>query len=143
MNTAFAQIVTAIIDVLRAGQPVCGLIDRARATVVPDQAEMAVSVQWENTAAQGFTIAGAPIDWQTRITIECLARSARDPGDLAVDPLLRAVTARLAADTTLGGLVDDLRIAGIEAENDAQGKKTGWVRIAYVADHRTSNSTLN
>ena len=142
MRTAFANIVSAVIAALQANPPVCDLIDRARATTVPDQAPRAVSVQWDGAQPQGATIAGAPIDWETRITIECLARSVKDSGDLAVDDLLADVAARLGQDTTLGGLVADLRIAGLEAENTVETKKTGWVRITYIAEHRTNNGIL-
>lgn len=143
MKTAFAQIVTAVIDALKASPAVCATIDRARATVVPEETAQAVSVQWERALPDANVIAGAPIDWQTTLTIACLARSVKDSGDVAVDPLLAAVAERLAQDTTLGDLVADLRIVGIEAENTVEGKKTGWVLLTYVADHRTTNSTLN
>lgn len=143
MATAFAQIVGAIIASLQAAPAVCDRIDRARSSLVPEQADQAVSVQWEQTRPEAFVIKGAPLNWETRVTIECFARSVRDPGDLAVDGLLSAVVARLAQDSTLGGLVGDLRITGIEAENSTEGKKTGWVRLTYIADHCTSNSTLN
>ena len=142
MNTAFANIVTAVIASLQAQPAVCELVDRARATIVPDQAASAVSVQWDRTVPGMATIAGAPMDWQTQITIEVLARSVKDPGDLAVDPLLASVAARLAQDTTLGGLIADLRIVGLEAENTNEGKKTGWVRLTYIAEHRTYNGIL-
>lgn len=143
MKTAFAQIVSAVIDTLKASPAVCDRIDRARAVPVPDQAEQAVSVQWEQALPDMATIAGAPLDWKTRITVDCLARSMKDSGDLAVDDLLGTVAARLAQDPTLGGLIDDLIIAGLEAESTVEGKKTGWVRITYIAFHRTTNSTLN
>lgn len=143
MKTAFAQIVGVVIDALKAVPPVCDTIDRARATTIPDQVDQAVSVQWERTLPAIDTIAGAPIDWQTTITVACLARSVKDSGDIAVDDLLSAVAERLAQDTTLGGLVGDLRIVAIEAENTVEGKKTGWVLLTYVADHRTTNSNLS
>lgn len=143
MRTAFADIVSAVIDALKASPSVCPVIDRARATVVPKETERAVSVEWAKSTPDTATINGGPRDWQTLITVECLARSVKDPGDLAVDPLLAAVAERLDSDTTLGGLVGDLRLVGLEAENDAEGKKTGWVRLTYIADHRTTNSTLN
>jgi len=141
--TAFAQIVSAIIDALKASPPVCPLIDRARSTLIPEAADKAVSVQWDGAQPDSATISGAPIDWETRITVEVFASSVKESGDLAVDPLLSAVAQRLGQDTTLGGLIADLRIAGLEAENDAKGKKTGWVRLTYIADHRTSNGILN
>ncbi|MFC5548197.1 hypothetical protein [Massilia aerilata] len=143
MKTAFAQIVSAVIDALKAEPAVCDRIDRARAVPAPEQAEQAVSVQWETALPDLATIAGQPIDWKTRITVDCLARSLQQSGDLAVDDLVAAVAERLAQDTTLGGLVFDLRIAGLEAENSVEGKKTGWVRLTYIADHRTDNGILN
>jgi hypothetical protein len=143
MKTAFAQIVSAVIDALKAAPAVCPTVDRARSTVMPEQVDQAVSVQWERALPDTNTISGAPIDWQTTLTIACLARSVKESGDVAVDPLLAAVAERLAQDTTLGGLVADLRIVGLEAENTVEGKKTGWVLLTYVADHRTINSTLN
>jgi hypothetical protein len=143
VKTAFAQIVSAVIAALQAEPAICDRIDRARSTLVPEQAEQAVSVQWDGAMPEKATLAGAPIDWETRITVECLARSVRDSGDVAVDDLLAAVFERLAQDPTLGGLIGDLRIAGIEAENTVEGKKTGWVRLTYIADHRTENGTLD
>lgn len=143
MSTAFSKIVTAVIDALNASPAVCGRVDRARVTEVPEQDTEAVTVQWEQAMAAQGGIRGAPIDWTSRITVEAFARSVRDSGDVAVDPLLERIFARLAEDSTLGGLIGDLMIVGIEAENSAEGKKTGWVRLTYIADHRTNNSTLS
>jgi hypothetical protein len=145
MTTAFSQIVGAVIAALEAAPPVCTTIYRARSNVVPDSLDQAVSVQWDQTSAQPAAIMGAPKDWETRLTVECYAstRSARESGDIAVDPLLEAVYTRLAQDTTLGGLIEDLNIVGIEAENSAEGKKTGWVRLTYIAMHRTTNTSLS
>lgn len=143
MSTAFSKVVSAVMAMLLANPPVCKSIYRARALAIPDQDEEAVSVQWDQGLPRAGTIAGAPIDWQTRISVDCYARSMRESGDVAVDPLLEKVYERLAADPTLGGMVDDLVIAGIEAENTAEGKKTGWVRLTYLAEHRTENSLLS
>lgn len=143
MPTAFAQIITAIIDALKAAPPVCPVIDRARSTLIAEQLDKAVSVQWDAAQPEASTISGAPMDWQTRISIEVFASSVKESGDLAVDPLLSAVAERLSRDITLGGLIGDLRITGLEAENDSKGKKTGWVRLTYIADHRTTNGILN
>lgn len=145
MSTAFSKIVSAVIAALSAQPSVCNTkaIYRARAAVVPEQADEAVSVQWEQGLPRPGTIAWAPIDWETRLTVECFARSVQETGDVAVDPLLQKVYERLAIDPTLGGLVDDLVIAGIEAENTVEGKKTGWVRLTYIAQHRTENSLIS
>jgi hypothetical protein len=143
MSTQFSQIVGAIVTALQATPAVCPKVYRARPDSVPEQFDQAVNVQWEQGIAGFGTIHGAPIDWTTKVSVECFARSQTDTGDVAVDPLLSAVFARLAQDTTLGGLVADLNVAGVEAENSSDGKKTGWVRLTYIAQHRTDNGTLN
>lgn len=145
MSTAFSKIVSAVMASLSVMPAVCNTkgIFRARTVEIPDQLTEAVSVQWEQTVARPGAISGAPIDWDTRLTVECFARSMNETGDVAVDPLLQRVYDRLASDSTLGGMVDDLVIAGIEAENTVEGRKTGWVRLTYVVSHRTDNLTLN
>lgn len=143
MSTAFFQVVSAVKAKLEAQPPVCKSIHRARTTPVPEQEAEAVNVQWERALPAQTGIKGAPVDWSTSVTVECFARSVTESGDAAVDPLLERVVARLAEDPSLGGLVDDLVLAGLEAENTAEGKKTGWVRLIYAAEHRTYNGNLN
>jgi len=145
MSTAFASIVSAVIAKLSEAPAVCDVIYRARGDVgmVPEQTPRAINVQFERAIADRAGIAGAPVDWNSTISVECFARGLAETGDVAVDPLLEAVYERLAQDPTLGGLIGDLVAVGIEADNTTQGTKTGWVRITYVADHRTNNSNLN
>ncbi|MBD8531487.1 MULTISPECIES: hypothetical protein [unclassified Massilia] len=142
MTTAFSGIVAAVVSRLSEAPAVCDAIYRARSNAIPDSLDRAISVQFDQALPNRGVMHGGPIDWSSRITVECFARSVTETGDLAVDPLLEAVYERLAADATLGGVVGDLAIAGVEAENTSDGKKTGWVRITYIAEHRTSNSTL-
>lgn len=145
MSTAFSKVVSAVVATLSANPAVCKNIYRARATAIPDKDDEAVSVQWEQGLPRAGTIGGAPIDWQTRVSVDCYASSfgVSVTGDVAVDPLLEKVYERLAADPTLGGMTDDFVIVGVEAENTADGKKTGWVRLTYVAEHRTQNLLLS
>jgi len=143
MSSAFSKVTSAVMAILTASPAVCRAVYRARAGVIPDKDDEAICVQWEQGLPRPGTIAGAPIDWQTRITVDCYARSSVESGDVAVDPLLQKVYERLAANPTLGGMVDDLVIAGIEAENTEGGKKTGWVRLTYLAEHRTDNQLLS
>lgn len=143
MSTAFSKVVSAVMAVMLAQPRICKGVYRARALAVGSQDDEAITVQCEHAIPAAATISGAPIDWSTRITVECFARSVKDSGDLAVDPLLERVFERLAADSTLGGMVDDFVIAGIEFENSEDGKKTGWVRLTYIAVHRTSNLLIS
>lgn len=143
MSTAFSKIVAAVVAALSAGQGVCETIYRARVRDLPDQVDQAVNVFFTGAMPDAGAITGAPIDWSTRLVVECYARSTSDEGDLAVDPLFKRAYECLAQDSTLGGLVDDFAIAGIEAENSAEAKRTGWVRLSYNVQHRTSNQTLD
>lgn len=143
MTTAFSKVVAAVMATLASTPAVCSTIYRARPNDLPEQDEEAVNVFFERALPQPGAISGSPIDWASKINVECYARSVRDTGDVAVDPLVEAVYERLASNPTLGGVVDDLVINAIEAENTAEGKKTGWVRLTYVAHHRTSNHSLD
>jgi hypothetical protein len=144
MTTAFSKVVAAVIASLSTAPAVCDAVNiyRARTREMPEQVDQAVSVQFEGSIPDNGAIAGAPVDWSSKVTVDCFGRSMKDSGDIAVDPLFQAVYERLAQDSTLGGLVGNLSVAGIEAENSAEGKKTGWVRLTYIAEHRTSNLSL-
>jgi len=145
MRTSFSKVVSAVIAALSAEPPVCKAIYRARQAAIPAQDEQAIVVQWEQAVPAAGTFQGAPIDWTTRLTVECYARSTDpdDNGDQAVDPLLASVYERLAAHATLDGISCDLSVAGIQVETAVDGNKTGWVRIVYTADHRTFDNNLS
>lgn len=142
MTTAFSAVVQAVIDQLSVEPVVCDTIDRARIRPMSDQTDRLVNVQWDGAFPQRGAIHGAPVDWTTKITVDCYASSTKVSGDLAVDPLLQSVYERLAADTTLGGMVIDMNVPSIEVEYTSEGKKTGWVRLTYLVEHRTSNLNL-
>lgn len=141
--SAFSNITRILKLVLEADPPIADAIYRARSRVVPQSINRAISVQFDGAIPQSGAINGAPIDWTSRFSIECFARAAAsEDNDEAVDPLLKAVYERLAADTTLGGLVADVGVPLIEAEYTAEGERTGWVRMTYPIEHRTEQSTL-
>lgn len=143
MASAFFKITSALIALLQADPPVSPAIYRARERAVPEKAETAVNVQWNGAIPESGALHGSPIDWHSSFSIECFARSRSLVGDEAVDPLLEAVYERIGADPTLGGLVADISAPNIEADFDAEGEKTGWIRLTYQVQHRTANSTLD
>ena len=143
MKTAFARVVDAVIAALSAAPAVCDVIDRARVRPVSDQYAQLVNVQWDGAIPDRGAIYGAPVDWTTRITVDCYASSVQDSGDIAVDSLLSAVYERLASDVTLGGVVEDMNVPGIEIDCTSESKKTGWVRLTYLVQHRTTNLNLS
>ncbi len=142
MTTAFSIITAAVVAALEADPPVSENIFRARDRSIVEEVENAVNVEFAGAIPEAGAIAGAPVDWRTRIVIECYARTSISSPDVVVDPLLENVFARMAADTTLGGLVVDVGYPTVEAENDAQAQKTGWIRLVFTILHRTNNLTL-
>jgi hypothetical protein len=122
--------------------PVIAKVYRALDREAPIQDDHVVTVQFEGAEPVDGEILGAPVDWQSLFTVDLFSRSIAQSGDVAVDPLFNEVYRRLAADRTLGGMVADIGNPRIKAENTADAKKTGWVRLAYIVQHRTANSTL-
>lgn len=141
--SAFIDITAAFIAALGAAPAVSANIFRARERSLAEEHNTALNVQFDGADPSTGVMLGAPVDWRSRVTVECYARSSSVSGDLAVDPLLSSTYARLAEDPTLGGLVADIGTPTIEAEYDAQGQKTGWIRMTYAVSHRTSNNTLD
>lgn len=142
MRSAFVQITAAIETALKTDPAVSPAIYRARDRHVPEQAATALNVQFDGATPSPGVLRSGPVDWTSRFTIECFARTTEGTPDEAVDPLLVAVYERLSANSTLDGLVDDLGEPLIEAEYSSDGKKTGWVRMTYAVAHRTNNMKL-
>lgn len=140
--TAFFKITSALIAVLSAAPPVSSNIYRARDRHVPEKNGTALNVQFNGALPEEGAINGAPVDWRSKFTVECFARSTTLGGDAAVDPLVLEVFRRIAADTTLGGLVSHVGYPLIEAEYTAEGDRTGWVCMTYPVEHRTTDLIL-
>lgn len=140
--TAFATITGALVALLEVAPPVSANIFRARDRTLAEQFDDAVNVQFDGGNPYSGAMHGAPVDWSSTFTVECWARTTSTTSDLVVDPLLLEIYRRIAADTTLGGLVDNVGVPVIEAVNNAEQQKTGWIRMTYPVEHRTANLTL-
>lgn len=140
--TSFATITGAIVALLQAEPALSQQVFRARDRQLAEEFPDAINVQFDYSTPSRGAISGAPVDWDSKFTIECYARTSTTTADLAVDPLLMQVYRRIAADRTLGGLVDDIGEPTIEAEYTAEQQRTGWVRMSYPVMHRTNNNTL-
>lgn len=141
-STAFFKITSALVAAVSAEPPVSPNIYRGRDRYVPTSNATAVNVQFNGGMPNEGAISGAPVDWRSKFSIECFARSTTLSGDEAVDPLVAEVFSRIAADTTLGGLVDDIGYPLIEADYSADGERTGWVSMTYLIEHRTTDLSL-
>jgi hypothetical protein len=142
MSSAFLKITAAFVAALSLNPPVANMVFKARERQVDSDTQTAVNVQFDGAEPNAGAIFGAPVDWRSRIAVDCYARSNVLKGDEAIDPVLMAVFARLAQDTTLGGLVADIGVPFLDPSYDEQGQKTGWVRLIYIVNHRTGNLTL-
>lgn len=140
--SAFSEIVAAFVAALQANPPVCDVVLRANDRRVGEGTMEAVNVYHAASNPREAAIQGAPVDWVTGIVIDCFARTTGETADLAVDRLLERVYARLAADSTLGGLVDDIGLPTLQLDYDTHGQRTGWVVMRYPVQHRTNAFTL-
>lgn len=142
MTTAFNAIVTAMVAALSAATAVSPNIFRARLRPMAEQHTTAVVVRLQDAQPQRFAIAGAPVDFDTTIAVECYARTSTTTADVAVDALVEAVYAKLAADTTLGGLVGDIFMQSANWDFDADGEQTACATLTFKVVHRTANLTI-
>jgi hypothetical protein len=140
--SAFKEITSAIEALMLAEPPVAEHIYRSRDRAVPKVISTAINVQWDGGTPDEDVIAGAPVTWTSRFSIELYAKTESAAPDEAVDPLLEEVYARMAVDTTLGGLVDYIGQPALEAEYAADGTRTGWIRMVYPIRHETTNLKL-
>lgn len=140
--TAFATILGAIVTKLNAAPAVSSQIYRARLKPIAAQHDDAVVIRIEGGAGERFAILGGPTDWDTTINIECYARSVTLTADEAVDQLLGKVWARLASDTSLGGLVMYLHQAELNYDFAAAADDMSCVTLTLKVMHRTNNPLL-
>lgn len=141
--SAFFKITGALVQLLTAEPAIADAVYRARTRVIQQSITRAINVQFDGGMPQDGVINGAPINWTSKFSIECFARAAStENNDEAVDPMLTAVYGRIAADRTLGGLVDYVGEPLVEAEYSAEGERTGWIRMSYPVEHSTEQSTL-
>lgn len=142
MTTVFSNVVGAIVQALEAGTPVSPNISRARIKPLAAEWQTAVVVRLQESQLGRLAILGAPINADTTVVVECYARSTSLSADLALDPLMQTVYARLAADPTLGGLAADCEAQAINFDFDSEQDRMGCALITYLVRHRTQSLNL-
>lgn len=145
--TAFSTLTAAFIAALETAPAVCATVYRSRDRQIPEEITEAINVQWAGARPALQAIKDQPVDWESNFCIDCYARSSTESGDVAVDDLLAAAYARIrssaslaAAITAAGGCLGE---PSMEPEDAADAQKTGWVRMTFPVQHRTSNLTLD
>ena len=143
MASVFSSIAGAMVASLQASPAVSAQVHRARMRPAAAEWTTMVVVRLIDVALEPFAVRGAPFNADTTLAVECYARgSAGQSPDLAVDALMTAVYARLAADASLGGLVGELLPTGISFDFDSDGEPTACATLNYTARHRAANLTL-
>jgi hypothetical protein len=115
--------------------------NRRRPMAAQDASQVFVYLE-ESIAAQG-AILGAPIDWQTRLRIECVARetSGATAEELA-DSLAQEVFARIQSDINLAGLTQDIEPTALAWMEDEGDTSVMSAQLLFNAVHRTQNNTI-
>lgn len=142
MELAFDQVVAAFVAKLEELPAVCNTILNSDDRPIGDDVTEAVNVFFDVSQPQPLTINGAPIDWVTRITVDCFARSKTLPGRKAPSALAKKVFERLAVDPMLGNEDWYIGLPSIETDADAQSQRAGMMRLTYRVEHRTSANIL-
>lgn len=141
MPSQFEAIAAAVKTRLETDPAVCPSIVRSRNRPVAEQNTQAVVIHLRSSEPNRGAILGAPVDWTTRIEVECYA-TGTSPGDSAVDALLLSVHDRLLADKTLAGTADDVYVEDIAWETEAQAANAGCATLTLGVLHRTASNTL-
>ena len=143
MTTLIADAVGAVVAALSAAPAVAGQVLRARMRpLAADQASMVV-VRPVESAVTEDELAGPVVAWNTLIAVECYARTntATSP-DLAVDAVLQAVHARLAANPTLSGAVLSIQPRKVTFDTDADGEASVCAISLFTARQRAEAGAL-
>lgn len=143
-NSAHMALRAAVVQLLLAPPAMAGgrvVANRKRPMAEQDASQVFVYLE-ESTPERG-AINGAPVDWSTRLRIECVARPATpDSAETVADALATQAWTRLQADTTLGGLCGDLASNGIAWTEDESNATLSACQLLFTATHRTTNLSL-
>lgn len=143
MTGAFPSLVTAVKAALAADPAVCpNLYVNRRRAVAANQAA-AITVRLDTATSDPGAIDGAPVDWSTRIAIECYARAGDDEAALqAAHDLAAAAWARVMTDPTLGGLASGVTPDGAEWDFDNTGDALACQILNLTVLHTTAAHNL-
>jgi len=144
-GTAHRAVRDAVVAVLEAAPSIAdGGIRANRRRPMAQQHAAQVFVFLEDSMPERGGILGAPIDWQTRIRVECVARGV--PGVItaedAADDIAREVFARLQRDITLGGLLMDLVPQGMNWVEDESDTTLAACQLMFQPLHRTNANSI-
>ena len=138
------DLVTAVVDALKAAPAVSPRVERVRLRALPASAGTAVVVRPLGSDVLDAELpTGHPYAWTTQLAVECYARAPQGTApDAAVDALLESVYARLMADATLGGAATVLQPQGISYDYDVDGENVVCATLQINARQMTVGASL-
>ena len=138
------DLVTAVVDALKAAPAVSPRVERVRLRALPASAGTAVVVRpIASDVLDAELPTGHPYAWTTQLAVECYARAPQGTApDAAVDALLESVYARLMADATLGGAATVLQPQGISYDFDVDGESVVCATLQINARQMTVGASL-
>jgi len=138
------DLVTAVVDALKAAPAVSTRVERVRLRALPASAGTAVVVRpIASDVLDAELPTGHPYAWTTQLAVECYARAPQGTApDAAVDALLESVYARLMADATLGGAATVLQPQAITYDYDVDGENVVCATLQINARQMTVGASL-
>lgn len=138
------DLVTAVVDALKAAPAVSPRVERVRLRALPASAGTAVVVRpIASDVLDAELPTGHPYAWTTQLAVECYARAPQGTApDAAVDALLESVYARLMADATLGGAATVLQPQAITYDYDVDGENVVCATLQINARQMTVGASL-
>lgn len=137
------DMVTAVVDALKAAPAVSTRVERVRLRALPASAGTAVVVRPLGSDVDAELLTGHPYVWTTTLAVECYARAPQGTApDVAVDALLEAVYARLLQSPTLGGVVGVLQPQAITYDYDVDGENVVCATLQINARQMTVGASL-
>lgn len=91
-----------------------------------------------------LSITGAPVDWITEVELVIKARAAgAAEAEAIADGIWTAVYARICADQSLGGRVQDFQPGPAYFDSDEADTSVAKVTWRFKVQHRTTSNTIS
>lgn len=143
-NTQHQAIVEAVAALLTAAPALAGgRVFEGRELALPSDIASQIHVFLNDSDSNGDVLTGAPIDWQSPISIVIRARkSATASAEKVADAIWFDVWSRVMAAQSLGGLAMQLRADNVQRDRDQADPDVAAFTWNFTVTHRTSQNTL-
>ena len=143
--SAFLDLRNEVVSLLLAGTPLAGgFVKGGRAFPLPDNQTQGIFVRLARGQGQAPFVGNGMVDWGTDIVVSMVARaSAGQDGETAVDALLSAVYARLAAASPPVSADGWTLAPAVTFDVDEADQTVGAAELRLRVQHRTASGDLS